>query len=78
MFIADVKIKKFDNYWRLEATVLSDNCKYCGNIVYYSDTARWYSDNYTILDNIKKMCCKAWYKKAKDAGLSHKVLNVMI
>ena len=78
MFIADINIKKFDNYWKLEATVLSANRKYCGYIVYYSDTTRWYSDNYTILDSIKKMCRKAWYKKAKEAGISRKVLNVMI
>ena len=78
MFIANVTIKTFDNYWRLEAIVLSANWKYCDNIVYYSDTTRWYGDNYTISDNIKKMCRKAWYKKAKEAGLSRKVLNVMI
>ena len=78
MTIENVSIKNFGNYWKLEATVLSADWKYCDAIVYYSDTARWFSDYYSISDNVKKMCRREWYKKAKEAGLSRKVLNVMI
>ena len=78
MTIENVSIKNFGNYWKLEATVLFANWKYCDNIVYYSDTTRWSSDYYSISDNVKKMCRREWYKKAKEAGLSRKVLNVMI
>ena len=78
MTIENVSLKNFGNYWKLEATVLSNNWRYCDNIVYYSDTARWSSDSFTISDNIKKICRREWYKKAKEAGLSRKVLNVRI
>ena len=78
MTIENVSIKNFGNYWKCEATVLFNNWKYCDNIVYYSDTAKWSSDSFTISANIKKMCRREWYKKAKEAGLSRKVLNVMI
>ena len=78
MTIENVKIINFGTYLKLEADVLSADWKYCDNIVYYSDTATWSSDNYTISGNIKKMCRREWYKKAKEAGISRKVLNVMI
>ena len=73
-----VSIKNYGEYVKLDATVLSANCKYYAYIVYYNDTARWYSDSFTISDNIKKMCQREWYKAAKEAGLNHKTLKVMI
>ena len=78
MTIENVSLKNLGNYWKLEATVLFNNWKYLDNIVYYSDIARWSSDSFTISDNIKKKCRREWYKKAKEAGLSRKVLNVRI
>ena len=78
MTIENVHIKDLGNYWKLEATVLFNNWKYCDNIIYYSDTTRWSSDSFTISGNIKKMCRREWYKAAKKAGISRKVLNVMI
>ena len=78
MTIENVSIHDFGTYLKLEATVLFSNWKYLDNIVYYSDTATWSSDSFTISDNIKKMCRKEWYKKAKEAGLSRKVLNVRL
>ena len=78
MTIESVGIRKFGSYLELEATVLSANWRYCDNIVYYSDTARWSSDNFTLSDNIKKMCRKEWYKLAKANGIRRKELNVVI
>ena len=78
MTIENVKIKDFGKYWKLEADVLSSDWRYCDNIVYYSDEARWSSDNFTISDNIKKLCRREWYKKAKEAGIRRKELNVII
>ena len=78
MTIESVSIKNYGEYVKLEATVLSANCKYYAYIVYYNDTARWYSDSFTISDSIKKMCRCEWYKAAKKAGLNRKALNVII
>ena len=78
MIIENVNIRDFGKYVKLEATVLSEDWKYCDNIVYYSDTATWSSDRFTISGNIKKMCRREWYKKAKEAGLSRKELNIRI
>ena len=78
MTIEDVIIRKFEGYLKLEATVLFSNYKAWDTIIYYSDTATWSSDRWTISDNIKKMCRREWYKKAKAAGLSRKELNVKI
>ena len=54
MTIENVSIKNYGKYVKLEATVLFNNWKYCDNIVYYNDTARWSSDNFIISDHIKK------------------------
>ena len=78
MTIESISIRDFGGYLKLEATVLFSNWKYCDNIVYYSDTARWSSDSFTISDNIKKMCRREWYKKAKEAGINRKKLNIRI
>ena len=78
MTIDCISIENYGTYWKCEATVTSNDWKYCNNIEYYSDLARWASDYYTLSDNIKKMCRREWYKKAKEAGLSRKALNVMI
>ena len=78
MTIENVTITNFGEYLKLEATILFNNWKWMDNIVYYSDDARWSSDNFTISDNIKKMCRREWYKKAKEAGLNRKILNVII
>ena len=78
MTIENVIIRKFEGYLKLEATVLFSNWKVVDNIIYYTDTATWSSDRWTISDNIKKRCRREWYKKAKEAGLSRKVLNVRI
>ena len=78
MTIENISIRDFGGYLKLEATVLSSNWKYCDNIVYYSDAARWSSDSFTISDNIKKMCRREWYKLAKANGINRKELNVRI
>ena len=78
MTISSISIRDFGGYLKLEATVLFSNWKYCDNIVYYSDIARWSSDSFTISDNIKKMCRKEWYKLAKANGINRKELNVRI
>ena len=78
MTIENVSIHDFGTYLKLEATVLFSNWKYLDNIVYYSDTATWSSDSFTISDNIKKMCRKEWYKLAKANGINHNVLNIII
>ena len=78
MTIENVIIRNFGKYLKLEATVLFSNYKAWDTIIYYSDTATWSSDRWTISDNIKKMCRREWYKKAKAAGLSRKALNVRI
>ena len=78
MTIENVTITNFGEYWKLEATIRFNNWKWMDNIVYYSDDALWSSDNFTISDNIKKMCRREWYKKAKEAGLNRKALNIII
>ena len=78
MTINRISIENYGTYWKCKATVISKNWKYCNNIEYYSDLARWASDYYSLSDSVKKMCRREWYKKAKEAGLSRKVLNVMI
>ena len=78
MIIDNVSIKNYGTYWKCKATILSNNWQHCDNIEYYSDLARWASDYYSLSDSVKKMCRREWYKAAKKAGLSRKVLNVMI
>ena len=78
MTIEDVIIRKFEGYLKLEATVLFSNYKAWDTIIYYSDTATWSSDRWTISDNIKKMCRREWYKAAEKAGIRRKELNVKI
>ena len=78
MEIYNVKIIKMEKCLICKATVLSNNWKYCDNIEYYSDLARWASDYYSLSDSVKKMCRREWYKKAKEAGIRRKELNVMI
>ena len=78
MIIENVSIRNFGGYLKLEAAVLFSNYKEWDTIIYYSDTATWSSDRWTISNNLKKMCRREWYKKAKEAGLSRKTLNVMI
>ena len=77
MTIDNVGIRISGNYMLCEATVTND-WKYCNNIVYYCDLAKWASDYYIISDNVKKMCRREWYKIAKTAGISRKELNVRI
>ena len=78
MTIERVSIQDFGDYWKLEAAILFSNWKEWDSVVYYSDTATWSSDRFTISDNIKKMCRREWYKLAKMAGISRKELNVLI
>ena len=78
MIIENIRLNNFGKYFKLEATVLSENWKYCDNIVYYSDTTTWSSDSFTISGNIKKMCRREWYKLAKANGISRKELNIRI
>ena len=78
MTIENVTITNFGEYLKLEATVLFSNWKDWDNIVYYSDDAIWSSDRFTISGNVKKMCRREWYKKAKEAGLNRKALNIII
>ena len=78
MTIDCISIENYGTYWKCKATVSSKDWKYCDNIEYYSDLARWASDGYTISDNVKKMCRREWYKVAKANGISRKVLNISI
>ena len=78
MTIDNVGIRLHGNYMLCEATVTSNDWKYCNNIVYYCDDARWSGDYYSLSDNIKKMCRREWYKIAKTAGISRKELNIII
>ena len=78
MTIESVSIKNYGTYWKCQATVLSNDWRYCNNIVYYSDMVRWASDYYSLSDNIKKMCRREWYKLAKANGINRKALNIMI
>ena len=78
MIINRISIDNCGTYLKCKATVTSKNWKYCNNIEYYSDLARWASDYYTLSDNIKKMCRREWYKIAKTAGISRKELNISI
>ena len=78
MTIDSISVENDGTYWKCKGTVLSNNWRYCDNIEYYSDLARWASDYYIISDNVKKMCRKEWYKKAKEAGISRKELNIII
>lgn len=78
MTIDNVGIRLHDDYMSCEATVTSNDWKFCDNIVYYCDEARWSTDHPTISNNIKKMCRREWYKVAKAAGISRKELNIMI
>ena len=78
MTIDNVDIRCYGTDIRCYATVISNDWKYCDNIVYYCDVARWSSDDYTISDSIKKMCRREWYNVAKAAGLSRKQLNIII
>ena len=78
MTIDSARIRLCRSNWRCEATVTSNNWKYCNNIVYYCDVAKWSCDYYTLSDNIKKMCRREWYKMAKNAGISRKELNIII
>ena len=78
MTINRISIENYGAYWKCKATALSNNWRYCNNIEYYSDLARWASDYYTLSDNIKKMCRREWYKLAKTAGISRKELNIII
>ena len=78
MIINRISVENYGTYWKCKATVLSNNWRYCDNVEYYSDLARWASDYYIISDNVKKMCRREWYKIAKTAGISRKELNVRI
>ena len=78
MIIEKISIENFDEYLKLEATVLFSNWKRWDNIVYYNDTLTWSSDNFTISGNIKKMCRREWYKLAKANGIKCKELNIKI
>ena len=78
MTINRISIENYGTYWKCKATVTSASWKYCDNIEYYSDLARWASDYYTLSDNIKKRCRREWYKIAKNAGISRKELNIII
>ena len=78
MIINRISVENYGTYWKCKATVLSNNWRYCDNIEYYSDLARWASDYYIISDNVKKMCRREWYKIAKTAGISRKELNIRI
>ena len=78
MTINSISIENYGTYWKCKATVTSKDWKYCDNIEYYSDVARWASDYYTLSDTIKKMCRREWYKIAKNAGISRKELNIII
>ena len=77
MTIDNVKIIKIENRLICVATVLSNNWCRFNDIMYRCNSGEWFS-NFAISDNIKKMCRREWYKKAKEAGLSRKALNVMI
>ena len=78
MIIDNIDIKDCGDYIRCKATAISNDWKYCNNIVYYCDEARWSCDYYMLSDNIKKMCRREWYKLAKVTGISRKVLNIII
>ena len=78
MIIDNISIKNCGDYIRCNATVCSNDWKYCNNIVYYSDEAKWSCDYYTLSDNIKKMCRREWNKLAKVTGISRKTLNIII
>lgn len=78
MIIDNIGIKDCGGCLRCNATVISKNWKYCNNIVYYCDKAKWSCDYYTLSDNIKKMCRREWNKLAKANGISHKALNIII
>ena len=78
MIINRISVENYGTYWKCKATILSNNWRYCDNVEYYSDLARWASDYYIISDNVKKMCRREWYKIAKTAGISRKELNVRI
>ena len=41
MIIDNIDIKDCGDYIRCKATVISNDWKYCNNIVYYCDEARW-------------------------------------
>ena len=77
MIIDDAKIIKSENRLICVATVLSNNWCRFNDIMYRCNSGEWFS-NFAISDNIKKMCRREWYKKAKEAGISRKELNVMI
>lgn len=78
MTIDNIGIKIRGDYMVCVATVTSSDWRYCNNIVYYCDDARWSSDYYMLSDNIKKMCRREWYKVAKAAGISRRELNIII
>lgn len=78
MIIDNIDIKNCGDYIRCEATVCSNDWRYCNNIVYYCDEARWSCDYHTLSDNIKKKCRCEWHKLAKANGISRKVLNIII
>ena len=78
MTIDNIDIKDCDGHIICKATAISNNWKYCNNIVYYCDEARWSCDYYMLSDNIKKMCRREWNRIAKANGISCKVLNIII
>ena len=71
-------IKDCDGHTICKATAISNNWKYCNNIVYYCDEARWSCDYYMLSDNIKKMCRREWNRIAKANGINCNVLNIII
>ena len=72
MSIDNIDIKDCDGHIRCKATAISNNWKYCNNIVYYCDEARWSCDYYMLSDN------REWNRIAKANGISRKVLNIII
>ena len=78
MTIHNIEVYKssFNNQLVCKVTIVSKNWR-VNNIIYLCDKARWLSD-YDLTDNQKKLCRKAWYLAAKDAGINRKELNVVI
>ena len=76
MTIDGVKIIKIENRLICVATVSNNWCRF-NDIMYRCNSGEWLS-NFAISNNIKKMCRREWHKKAKEAGIRRKELNISI
>ena len=56
-----------------KATIVSNDWKYCNNVMYDCLDRRWFSDFPTISDNQKKMCMREWNKLAKSMDVKLKI-----